>query len=138
VEDVGTMISANARHNRRNPTEPEVRLWRHLSRSQLGGYKFRRQHPVGDRILDFFCASVALGVEIDGDTHDAGADRTRDAWLLHQYGIIVQRFSNADVMANMDGVLDTLLDRVRGLASRWPSSGVLHPNPSSEEEGLSS
>jgi len=127
----------HARQNRRNPTEPERRLWRHLSGSRLGGFKFRRQHAIDSRILDFFCPSLALGIEIDGDTHDPATDRRRDALLKQQYGIAILRFTNADVMTNMEGVLLTILDRARQMPPRWPTTGLLHPNPSSEEEGLS-
>jgi very-short-patch-repair endonuclease len=127
----------NARQNRRNPTEPEIRLWRHLSNSQLGDFKFRRQHAIGARILDVFCPSIALGIEIDGHTHDPDDDRRRDALLKHQHGITVLRFTNTDVMTNMEGVLLTILDHARHMPFRWMTKGVLHPNPSSEEEGLS-
>lgn len=56
-------IGKNARANRHNPTEPEARLWRHLSASRLGGLKFRRQHPVESWIVDFFYASVIMVVK---------------------------------------------------------------------------
>jgi very-short-patch-repair endonuclease len=126
----------HARNNRRNPTEPEVRLWRHLSNRQLAGLKFRRQHRIEDRILDFFCPSIALGVEVDGHTHDPDTDRLRDAYLYQQQGITVIRVSNIDVMTNMEGVLSAILTAASRQPARWPDSGVLHPNPSSEEEGL--
>ncbi|AXJ95562.1 MULTISPECIES: endonuclease domain-containing protein [unclassified Sphingomonas] len=129
-------IGKNARANRHNPTEPEARLWRHLSASRLGGLKFRRQHPVESWIVDFFCASVALGVEIDGHTHDAEDDARRDAYFRERLGIEMLRFTNTDVMTNMDGVLHAILTRAKSLPPRWIPSGGLHPNPSSEEEGL--
>ncbi len=127
----------HARHNRRNPTEPEVRLWRHLSNRRLGGLKFRRQHAIDGRILDFFCPAIAWGVEVDSHTHDPDTDCVRDAYLHHHQGITVIRFSNIDVMTNMEGVLSAILAAASDQPARWPDSGVLHPNPSSEEEGLS-
>jgi very-short-patch-repair endonuclease len=66
-------VGDRARQMRNTPTEPEKRLWRHLSNSQLG-YKFRRQSVIGHYIVDFLCPAKALIVEVDGDTHDAEAD----------------------------------------------------------------
>jgi very-short-patch-repair endonuclease len=129
-------VAEHARHNRRNPTEPELRLWRNLSNRQLGGLKFRRQHRVEDRILDFFCPAISLGVEVDGHTHDPDTDRVRDAYLYQQQGITVIRVTNIDVMTNMEGVLLAILVAASKQPARWQDSGVLHPNPSSEGEGL--
>ena len=72
-----------AKEMRRNPTEPEKRLWRCVSNAQLGGYKFRRQHVVvaANAIIDLFCPAVGLCVEIDGDTHDNVYDNRRDQRL---------------------------------------------------------
>ncbi|NJR79001.1 endonuclease domain-containing protein [Sphingomonas corticis] len=131
-------MTSKAAKNRRNPTEPELRLWRHLSNSQLGGFKFRRQHAVEGRVLDFFCPAIAICIEIDGHTHDADDDRLADDYLLQRTGIVTLRFNNVDVMTNLDGVLQMILTCAQKLPLRWPSRGVLHPNPSSEEEGLSS
>jgi very-short-patch-repair endonuclease len=69
-------------------TPPELGLWLRLKNRQLGGFRFRRQHPVGPYILDFYCPEARLAVEIDGDSHGVeGAtahDARRDAWLLAQ------------------------------------------------------
>ena len=124
-------LQERARAMRRNPTEPEKRLWRSLSRSQLAGAKFRRQQVIHPYIVDFLCPAKALVVEVDGDTHDAGADRRRDA-DLEDKGFRVLRFGNADVMTNMSGVLAAIALTVAASPDRWP-----HPNPSPEGEGLS-
>jgi very-short-patch-repair endonuclease len=129
-------LGNHARDNRRNPTEPEIRLWRHLSNRQLGGLKVRRQHSVDGRILDFFCPAIALGVEVDGHTHDPDTGRVRDAYIYQQQGITVIRVSNIDVRTNMEGVLSAILTAASRQPARWQDSRVLHPNPSSEEEGL--
>jgi very-short-patch-repair endonuclease len=110
-------IGDHAKDNRNNPTEPELRLWRHFSRSQLGGFKFRRQHVIGGRIVDFFCPAVALVIEIDGHTHDAELDRARDAALASR-GYVTLRFTNVDVMQNIEGVLETILERAQSLPLR--------------------
>ena len=113
---------------RRNPTEPEKRLWRHLSNSQLGGFKFRRQQVIGYFIADFVCPSAKLIVEVDGDTHDEAKDRLRDE-ILSGHGFRVIRVTNTDVMQNMDGVLAFISEALR-------KADRAHPNPSPEGEGL--
>jgi very-short-patch-repair endonuclease len=71
-----------ARELRRDMTEAEQRLWFHLRRRQLGGCRFRRQHPVGPFVADFVCVERRLIVEVDGSQHmESAADRVRDAWL---------------------------------------------------------
>ena len=125
-------LNGHAREMRREPTEPEIRLWRALSRSQLGGYKFRRQAVIGSFIADFLCPQKALIVEVDGDTHDVETDRRRDAALIAQ-GLAVLRVTNADVMRNLDGVLQTIVAALDETPDRRDRP---HPNPSPEEEGL--
>jgi very-short-patch-repair endonuclease len=117
VTDRATLL-ARAREMRRNPTEPEKRLWRHLSASHLGGHKFRRQAVIEYYIADFFCPLKMLIVEVDGDTHDVQADFKRDDRLRHK-GYRTVRFGNLDVMGNMDGVLTVLLDVLEETPDRW-------------------
>ena len=124
-------LHARAREMRRNPTEPEKRLWRNLSNGQLEGLKFRRQEVIGRFIADFMCPARSLIVEIDGDTHDEAKDRLRDD-LLGQFGFLVVRVSNFEVMSNSDGVLLAILAAALGRTSRHNP----HPNPSPEGEGL--
>ena len=122
-----------AREMRCQPTEPEKRLWyRVLSRSQLGGFKFRRQAVIGPFIADFLCPSKALIVEVDGWTHeDVRADERRDA-ALRELGFTVLRFTNTDVMQNGDGVAARILETLRQTPCRWETP---HPKPSPEGEG---
>ena len=120
-----------ARAMRNAPTETEKRLWRHLSNSSLGGFKFRRQSVIAPFIVDFLCPAKALIVEVDGDTHSEEADERRDA-SLQRKGYTTIRFTNRDVANNLDGVLSAILAAVSSLPDRWP-----HPNPSPEGEGLS-
>lgn len=98
------VLQQRATEMRRNPTEPEKRLWRHLSNGQLIGHKFRRQSVIGRFIADFLCPQRALIVEVDGDTHDEGKDRLRDD-VLAKHCFQMVRVTNDDVMTNMDGVL---------------------------------
>ena len=80
-------VVSKARILRRSPTLPEGLLWQRL-RLRPQGLKFRRQHPFGPFVVDFYCPAVKLVVEVDGDSHDLGArpalDAARDRWLLEQ------------------------------------------------------
>ena len=100
------------------PAEPEKLLWRHLSNSQLHGFKSRRQAAMDPLIAAVFCPAKGLVVEVDGDTHDASTDHRRDQ-VLAARGFTTIRFTNQDVMTNMDGVLMTILQRLRSLPDRW-------------------
>ena len=122
-------LHERAKEMRKNPTEPEKRLWRNLSSSQLDGCKFRRQSVIGYSIADFFCPSRKLIVEVDGDTHDDPAKDARRDTALEQRGYHVVHVTNQDVMSNMNGVLAYISDALR-------SDNSPHPNPSPKGEGL--
>lgn len=127
------ILQDRAKEMRSNPTEPEKRLWRKISNSQLDGFKFRRQAVISHYIADFLCPKKALILEIDGDTHQADQDAKRDA-ELKQLGYLTLRFTNDDVMHNIEGVLQAVLDHLYKSDPRW--QGAPHPNPSPEGEGL--
>lgn len=90
---------------------PERLLWREL-RGTPGGIKFRRQHPLGPFVLDFYCASAKLGIEVDGIAHDMGdrpvADRARDAFIAGQ-GVQVLRIAASDVLTSAQDVAASLV-----------------------------
>lgn len=91
---------------------PEVLLWQQL-RARPAGAKFRRQHPIGTYVLDFYCHEIRLCIEVDGAAHDCGDqpafDETRGQWLaLHN--IETLRISAKDVLGNMDGVMRLIAD----------------------------
>jgi very-short-patch-repair endonuclease len=90
-----TLMTNRARRLRKSMSEPEVMLWSRLRRRDAGRPIFRRQHPLGRLILDFYCASARLAVEVDGGTHWDDSARERDAardhWLGRQ-GVKVLRF----------------------------------------------
>ncbi len=123
MADRNVMLERAARM-RREPTEAEKRLWRYLSRSQLGGYKFRRQKIRKSRIFDFFCPAKGLIVEIDGHTHDREKDMAADAKLLSDSGFEVIRVTNEDVMTNMDGVRAYILASLSERPDRWPENSL--------------
>ncbi|MGB1252562.1 MAG: endonuclease domain-containing protein [Candidatus Promineifilaceae bacterium] len=104
-------ILTYARKMRQAPTEPEKRVWAKLCGKQLNGYKFRRQHPLGRFILDFYCHKAKLAIELDGKSHADQAEY--DAYrteIIEAQGIQVIRFSNWDVMTNLEGVLIRILE----------------------------
>ena len=112
----GQILRARAREMRVNPTPGERAMRRLIGRDRLG-LGFRRQHAIGDYIVDFVCLPLRLIVEVDGGHHNAEAkayDARRDAWLRGQ-GYRVLRFWNADVFSNPDGVVDVILAAAREL-----------------------
>ncbi len=104
---------AKARKLRAEMTLPEVLLWKQL-RNQPMGVKFRRQHPVGRYVLDFYCPSAKLGFEVDGMSHDMGdrseQDIARDDWLLTQ-GISVIRIPASEVLKSAETVAASIVAR---------------------------
>ena len=118
-----------ARDLRGNPTPAEKKLWREvLSSNRLEGLKFLRQKPLGDYIVDFYCAEMMLAIELDGETHaDRAAEDAERTETLAKFGVQVVRYTNAEVIDNLDGVYEDLQRRV--LASRNP------PRPSLIREG---
>lgn len=100
-----------AKQNRVDSTPAESALWEELRNKKLKGYKFRRQHPVGIFILDFYCHAAKLAIEIDGEYHleqeQQLYDRARTE-LLYQAGIKELRFTNQDILTNLPSVLGTI------------------------------
>lgn len=90
---------------------PEVLLWERLRRHPLG-LKFRRQHPVGPYVLDFYCPPAKVGIEVDGIAHEMGdrpeRDEARDRWLGEQ-GIDVLRVPVAEILESVDAVAEALV-----------------------------
>ncbi len=103
---------ANARRLRRSLSPPEARLWSRLRARAPETPVFRRQHPVGPYVLDFYCAKARLAVEIDGMSHDTAdrpeRDARKDAWLREQ-GITVTRIPALDVARRIDDVADAIV-----------------------------
>jgi len=97
-----------ARHLRRNMTSSERVLWSHIRRKRIKGKQFYRQRPLGSYIVDFYCPSGRLIVEIDGSGHmrpeKIKLDQIRDAYF-ESIGLRVIRCSSREVMTNIDGVL---------------------------------
>ena len=108
---------------RQRQTDAEGLLWHYLRKKQLGGYKFRRQQPIGPYIVDFACMPEKLLVELDGGQHAerTAHDERRDAFLRSK-GFRVLRFWNNEVFANCFGVLERVYEAL-------PNPPLRHPEP---------
>jgi very-short-patch-repair endonuclease len=103
-------VVIRARELRRRPSLPEGLVWREL-RKRPNGLKFRRQHPLGPYVVDFYCAAARLVIEIEGQNHSMGdrpqRDKRRDSWMRAQ-GLRVIRFDAADAMNDLESVLTVI------------------------------
>jgi very-short-patch-repair endonuclease len=124
-------VQQRARELRQEMTKPEQLLWERLCNRQLSGLKFRRQHPLGPFITNFYCAEKRLVLEIDGDIHDFQKEqdeqRTRQ---FEDFGYRVIRFQNEEIEANIGLVLKKILEacqlpspRIEGRAGDEGSRG---------------
>jgi very-short-patch-repair endonuclease len=103
-------------------TRAETLLWRYLKADRIDGLGFRRQVPIQNYIADFICMSAKIVVELDGESHDfeerQNADQNRDSFFVSE-GFQVLRFTNEQVMSNLEGVVETIrqtgANRLRGL-----------------------
>ena len=96
---------------RNNATHAEKTLWLELKGNQMEGYKFRRQHGIGRYIVDFYCPSLKLIIEIDGAVHkgsEAGHHDTLREKELALAGFTILRFSNEDVLFRLNQVLSKI------------------------------
>ncbi|MDP1739294.1 MAG: DUF559 domain-containing protein [Caulobacter sp.] len=133
--DANPRTRSFAKTLRRETTLPEGLLWRVLKTWRADGLHFRRQHPAGRYVLDFYCDSVRLAVEVDGAMHHLGDRPTRDAerdqWLA-MAGIRVLRLPASLVLRDMSATAATILatiDELRGLAGfqSLPHGGAVSP-----------
>jgi very-short-patch-repair endonuclease len=101
-----------ARRLRRTLSLPEVRLWSRLRQRAPGKPVFRRQHPIGPYVLDFYCAEANLAIEVDGISHDLGdqpqRDLRHDSWLK-KHGVTVMRIPAAELMSDVDVAADAIV-----------------------------
>jgi very-short-patch-repair endonuclease len=107
-----------ARKLRKNQTDAEKLLWSILRSRQLLGLKFRRQQPIGPYILDFYCHDYKLSIELDGGQHYTNDGQKGDedrAVSLAQRGIRILRFSNLDVLKNLEAVMLRIVEEVTSL-----------------------
>jgi type I restriction enzyme M protein len=137
----------NARELRKNQTDAESLIWDLVRDRQIANCKFRRQHPVGPYILDFYCHEKKLAIELDGGQHNTGHGIDRDhqrTRFLNEQGISVLRFWNNDVSQNTEAVLETIYESLaphpsplpqgEGAIDLSPSTGA-HPSLSERKTG---
>jgi very-short-patch-repair endonuclease len=110
-------LTDRAREHRKNPTTAESKIWNEVLRMrQFANYKFLRQKPIDNYIVDFYCSELRLVIEIDGESHadtvEYDAERTR---VLQSLGLTVVRYTNDDVIQNIQGVYDDLSERIEKL-----------------------
>jgi len=112
----GQSLKMRARDLRKNATPAERSLWSHLRNKQIEGYKFRRQHVVAYYILDFYCSSKKLAIEIDGGSHidHEKYDQVRDEYLRSK-GITIIRFTNTEVTQNASVILELITENLNSL-----------------------
>jgi very-short-patch-repair endonuclease len=105
-----TKLLIHAKRMRHVPTEAKSLLWRQLRAGRLADYKFKRQQPIGNFIVDFVCFAQKLVIEVDGGQHTdlKTRDEARTAWLQAQ-GFRALRFWNHDVLQRRDLVLEEIL-----------------------------
>ncbi len=124
--EIWDKIKPFARQMRHDPTPAENALWQQLRRKNVGEYKFRRQHPIDRFIVDFFCAEARLVIEVDGAVHDytqeEDAIRTE---FLESRGLRVIRFSNDEVLQDIDSVLERIKESLQSPLP--PASSPLNP-----------
>ena len=128
-----------ARDLRRKMTLPEVVLWQAVRARRLDDIRFRRQHPVGPYILDFYCEDARLAVEVDGSGHEhpdqARHDARRTEWL-NLHGVAVYRIAARDVLSNLEGVLTSLKHRVRNPPPSGACGGSYTSRPQGSERSV--
>ncbi|OGW25579.1 MAG: endonuclease [Nitrospirae bacterium GWC2_42_7] len=105
-----------ARKNRQNPSKAEIRIWNEiLRRRKFSQHKFLRQKPIAGYIVDFYCSELCLVIEIDGDSHaetfEYDIERTK---VLNALGLTVIRYTNNEVLENIEGVYEDLLRQIQG------------------------
>lgn len=115
-----------ARALRRSSTDAEALLWSKLRARQLGGLKFRRQHPLEGYVLDFACIEARLAVEIDGGQHAQCDAVQRDdlrTQVIGSCGLRVLRFWNNEVLSNLEGVLQVIAEAAQPHPNPLPPAG---------------
>jgi very-short-patch-repair endonuclease len=119
IRGTSRAIQEQARKLRKEMTPAEQVLWKNLRGRRLEGLKFRRQHPLGRFIVDFYCAEHRLVIELDGGIHQDQQeyDQARTE-VLQDYGYRVLRFPNEAVLQRLDDVLQTITSTVRKIKSR--------------------
>ena len=116
------MSARQARKFRKASTEAESRLWSELRNRQLVGFKFRRQHPLGKRVFDFYCDEAKLAIELDGSGHSYDLKREDDLDReieAYEKGVRILRFGNDEIFQDLDAVLNDIIYAIDPQKSLW-------------------
>jgi very-short-patch-repair endonuclease len=109
THDANLSIKTKARELRKNLTQSELLLWNRLRNKQMDGFHFRKQHPYGIYILDFYCYKANLAIELDGKIHlrkrEYDSERTK---YIESTGLKLIRFKNEDVITRIEWVMDEI------------------------------
>lgn len=109
-------IAGDLRHS---VTPAEKKLWGYLRNRKINGYRFRRQHPINEFVVDFFCFEAMLAIEVDGDVHEERYQKERDeerTVILNRLGIKVIRIKNQEIESNINLVIEAIkkeLNRIK-------------------------
>ncbi|RAN77311.1 DNA methylase [Bacillus sp. SRB_336] len=122
-----TSTRQHARDLRQSETDAERKLWYQLRAGRLNGMKFRRQHPVPPYIVDFYCETMQLVVELDGSQHNVEFDRERTRFL-EMRGLKILRYWDNEVLEQMGAVLEAIVNATE--------NRTLTPTPLPVGEGL--
>ena len=118
----GNLVFQNAKQLRKQPTDAERIIWMHL-RTRPKGYKFRRQHPAGNFILDFYCHALKMAIEADENIHERESvkidDRERQS-ILEKQGIKFLRFTNQEIMLYLPDVIKKIEDVIDMISTKTP------------------
>ena len=120
------IIFGNAKSLRNNLTQEEMILWGRL-KEDIANYKFRRQHPVSNYIVDFYCHKLKLVIEVDGSIHSSEENHKLDEIRqknIEKLGLIVFRFTNEDVRNKIENVLDKINQFVKSVASQSENKNI--------------
>jgi very-short-patch-repair endonuclease len=104
-------LKSKRKHLRNNSTEAEILLWTYLKGKQLNGRKFRRQQSIGNYIVDFYCPTEKLAIELDGDFHFDEVVKKYDekrTEFINKFSIKLIRFENQEVLYNLETVLKSI------------------------------
>jgi very-short-patch-repair endonuclease len=114
-------LKERRRDLRKNQTPAEKKLWSLINKDKILGLRFLRQYGVGPYILDFYCTKIRLGIELDGEVHNAierkQYDKEREKYLKN-LDIEVIRFWNDDVLKNIEDVLKELQNKIKSLSNK--------------------
>src|SRR5688572_19116963 len=127
--NAGPLLFARAKELRNHLTHAEMVLWGYLKTKPFG-YKFRRQHPLADYIVDFFCYRLKMAIEVDGPIHEQEENRQNDVErqkMIESFGVTVLRFTNAELMKESTIVFEEINSSIQHIINNLKKEDVHTP-----------